>query len=190
MCTDMHIRASMFDAFFIQSCPELYSFGIFIKRIIVPFYISHLLLWRVCFAISLVAISACDDSGVVKIIDTQKGSLYKTLRGRHSNICNSVQFRPRSMWNVASGSLDCSAVLWWVLTYHNRNHERWSDQVNKQNSYGRETGECWHWICKSGGRVCFTVLRQKFAREKWNGRRKWWGPQKCENKCHNLIPAW
>ncbi|KAK3259969.1 hypothetical protein CYMTET_31057 [Cymbomonas tetramitiformis] len=57
-------------------------------------------------------LAAADDSGDVKIVDIQKHSLQKTLKGSHSNICSSVQFRPHHPWEVVTGGLDCSLIRW------------------------------------------------------------------------------
>ena len=55
---------------------------------------------------------ACDDSGEVKIIDTENRKLFKTLSGRHSNLCASAKFLPRKPWEVVSGGMDCKVIRW------------------------------------------------------------------------------
>jgi WD40 repeat protein len=49
-------------------------------------------------------VAACDDSGEIKVMDVRKGhALFKTLRG-HDNICASIVFRPRTSWDLLSGT--------------------------------------------------------------------------------------
>ncbi|KAG9448210.1 hypothetical protein H6P81_014338 [Aristolochia fimbriata] len=57
-------------------------------------------------------LAAADDSGDVKIIDTNQQCLYKTLRAGHTNICSSVQFLPWRPWEVVTGGLDAKFVIW------------------------------------------------------------------------------
>lgn len=51
-------------------------------------------------------LAAADDSGEVKIVDLATGSVFKTLRGVHTNICSGVQFHPKKSWEVVTGGLD------------------------------------------------------------------------------------
>ena len=57
-------------------------------------------------------LAACDDSGEIKIIDVQSKKVFKSLRGKHENICSTVQFRPTRPWEVVSGGLDSRVVSW------------------------------------------------------------------------------
>ncbi|XP_061356428.1 uncharacterized protein LOC133300854 isoform X3 [Gastrolobium bilobum] len=57
-------------------------------------------------------LAAADDSGEVKIIDIHQQCLYKTLRSGHTSICSTVQFLPWRSWEVISGGLDSTLVLW------------------------------------------------------------------------------
>lgn len=57
-------------------------------------------------------LAACDDSGEVKIIDLENSKLYKTLTKHHTNICNSVQFRPTKPSELITGALDCTVIRW------------------------------------------------------------------------------
>ena len=57
-------------------------------------------------------LAACDDSGEVKIIDLESKKLYKTLTKHHTNICNSVQFRPTKPSELITGALDCTVIRW------------------------------------------------------------------------------
>lgn len=57
-------------------------------------------------------LAACDDSGEIKILNTDSYTLYKTLRRQHSNICSAVKFHPVKPWEVFSGALDSSLVHW------------------------------------------------------------------------------
>ena len=57
-------------------------------------------------------LAACDDSGEVKIIDLENSKLYKTLTKHHTNICNSVQFRPTKSTELITGALDCTVIRW------------------------------------------------------------------------------
>jgi WD40 repeat protein len=52
-------------------------------------------------------LAACDDTGAVKIFDLLRRAPFKTLR-KHTNICSTVQFRPRCAWELCSGGLDYS----------------------------------------------------------------------------------
>lgn len=55
---------------------------------------------------------SCDDSGEIKVINIDNGTLFKTLSRCHTNICSSVKFNPRKPWEVISGGLDCQVVRW------------------------------------------------------------------------------
>lgn len=57
-------------------------------------------------------ISACDDAGEIKIIDTENHRLFKTLSGPHSNICATAKFLPKRPWELVSGGMDCKVVRW------------------------------------------------------------------------------
>ena len=67
---------------------------------------------QICFHPTGQYICACDDSGDVKIINTDTSTLFKTLSGRHSNLCTSAKFLPRKPWEVVSGGMDCKVVRW------------------------------------------------------------------------------
>ncbi|KAE9601196.1 hypothetical protein Lal_00023812 [Lupinus albus] len=57
-------------------------------------------------------LAAADDGGEVKIIDIRNQCLYKTLRAGHTSICSSVQFLPWHSWEVISGGLDSTLLMW------------------------------------------------------------------------------
>lgn len=57
-------------------------------------------------------LAAADDQGDIAIIDIEKGNLYKKLKGAHTNICSTVQFRPKASWDVVSGGLDSKIIFW------------------------------------------------------------------------------
>ena len=57
-------------------------------------------------------LSACDDAGEVKIIDTENRKLFKTLSGPHSNICSSAVFVSKKPTELVSGGMDCKLVKW------------------------------------------------------------------------------
>ena len=79
------------------------------------------LLHRVCFneeEINQLAVNekgtllcACDDSGAVKIIDTDTFHCQKMLKA-HDNICSTAKFIPRKPWELISGGLDCKVIRW------------------------------------------------------------------------------
>lgn len=56
-------------------------------------------------------LSACDDSGEIKLIDTSSFEVIKTLTA-HINICSTLQFVPRKPWEIVSGGLDCKVIRW------------------------------------------------------------------------------
>ena len=56
-------------------------------------------------------LAACDDSGLVKIINIHNSCVQKTLR-KHSNICATVCFRPKITKDLLSGGLDCNFIHW------------------------------------------------------------------------------
>ncbi|XP_033637435.1 WD repeat-containing protein 53-like [Asterias rubens] len=56
-------------------------------------------------------LAACDDDGVVKIIDVQNRKVFKTLKG-HDNICSSVAFHPQVPREMATGGFDCLVNTW------------------------------------------------------------------------------
>eukprot|EP01116_Phalansterium_solitarium_P001956 TRINITY_DN11809_c0_g1_i1.p1 TRINITY_DN11809_c0_g1~~TRINITY_DN11809_c0_g1_i1.p1 ORF type:complete len:376 (+),score=101.02 TRINITY_DN11809_c0_g1_i1:57-1184(+) len=57
-------------------------------------------------------LAAGDDSGELKIVDLDRGALFKTVRKAHSNLCTTLAFHPRKPWQLASGGMDCAVVLW------------------------------------------------------------------------------
>lgn len=57
-------------------------------------------------------LAACDDSGTIKVIDLERGKIFKTLSRIHTNACNSVQFRPRRPYELFSGGFDKLMVHW------------------------------------------------------------------------------
>ncbi|CAM9836745.1 unnamed protein product [Ascophyllum nodosum] len=57
-------------------------------------------------------LAVADDSGVVKVYNASTRRLHKTLRNAHASICHTVRFRPRASWDVASGALDSTLVMW------------------------------------------------------------------------------
>ena len=56
-------------------------------------------------------LASCDDSGQIKIINLQDGTVFKTLR-KHTNICSTVRFRPRKPWELISGAYDSNIMHW------------------------------------------------------------------------------
>ena len=56
-------------------------------------------------------LSACDDSGQIKVIDLDSKRLHKTLR-KHSNICTSVRFIPQRKKELISGGCDNNLIRW------------------------------------------------------------------------------
>ena len=57
-------------------------------------------------------LSACDDAGEIKIIDTENRKLLRTLSGPHSNICSSAMFVSKKPTELVSGGMDCKLVKW------------------------------------------------------------------------------
>lgn len=57
-------------------------------------------------------VAACDDSGQIKVIDVQSGTLFKSLHSKHDNICSTVQFRPNRPWEIVSGGMDYTIISW------------------------------------------------------------------------------
>jgi len=57
-------------------------------------------------------LSACDDSGEIKIIDVASGRLFKSLHNKDDNICSTVQFRSNRPWEIISGGMDFKVVSW------------------------------------------------------------------------------
>ncbi|ELT92232.1 hypothetical protein CAPTEDRAFT_171404 [Capitella teleta] len=56
-------------------------------------------------------LSACDDSGVIRVINLVERKVQKTLR-KHSNICATVCFRPKRPWELISGGYDSHLMQW------------------------------------------------------------------------------
>lgn len=78
-------------------------------------------------------LAACDDSGEVKIIDLENNRLYKTLTKHHTNICNSVQFRPTKSSELITGALDCTVIRWDYTK--NQPLDKISMQLGEHDSY-------------------------------------------------------
>lgn len=78
-------------------------------------------------------LAACDDSGEVKIIDLEGNKLYKTLTKHHTNICNSVQFRPTKPSELITGALDCTVIRWDYT--RNQPLDKISMQLGEHDSY-------------------------------------------------------
>ena len=57
-------------------------------------------------------LAAADDAGEIAVIDLAAGTLRRTLRGGHSNICSAAVFRENSPWELLSGGLDAEVVRW------------------------------------------------------------------------------
>jgi len=57
-------------------------------------------------------LASCDDSGECKIFDTRKGTLYRTLRKRHKNICSSAAFLTTRADDIVTGGLDSQMIVW------------------------------------------------------------------------------
>ncbi|XP_038050231.1 WD repeat-containing protein 53-like [Patiria miniata] len=56
-------------------------------------------------------LAACDDDGIIKVVDLRNRKLFRTLKG-HSAICSSVRFHPTVPREIASGGLDCLVHTW------------------------------------------------------------------------------
>ena len=56
-------------------------------------------------------LAACDDSGMIKLINVFDWKVYKTLR-KHTNIASSVIFRPKRTWDLLSAGFDCQLIQW------------------------------------------------------------------------------
>ncbi|XP_022093401.1 WD repeat-containing protein 53-like [Acanthaster planci] len=56
-------------------------------------------------------LAACDDDGLIKVIDLRSHKVLRTLKG-HSAICSSVRYHPTVPREIASGGLDCVVHLW------------------------------------------------------------------------------
>ncbi|CAM9897195.1 unnamed protein product [Discosporangium mesarthrocarpum] len=65
-------------------------------------------------------LAVADDSGEVRVYHTATRARHKILRHIHTNICNTVQFRPSSSWDLASGGLDSTLVFWDFSSGHVR----------------------------------------------------------------------
>lgn len=78
-------------------------------------------------------LAACDDSGEVKIIDLESNKLYKTLTKHHTNICNTVQFRPTKPSELITGALDCTVIRWDYT--RNQPLDKISMQLGEYDSY-------------------------------------------------------
>lgn len=50
-------------------------------------------------------LASADDSGIIKVFNMNTKRVYKTLR-KHTNICSSVAFRPRHVWDLLSAGYD------------------------------------------------------------------------------------
>ena len=57
-------------------------------------------------------LASCDDSGECKIYDTKKGTLYRTLRKRHKNICSAGSFLKTRTDIIVTGGLDSHLIAW------------------------------------------------------------------------------
>ena len=57
-------------------------------------------------------LSACDDSGDVKVIEIESAKVIRTLSGHHDNICSSAKFSRTEHAQIFSGGLDCNIIRW------------------------------------------------------------------------------
>ena len=57
-------------------------------------------------------VAVCDDAGVIHVADVRTGKVCKTMSRQHDNVCSSVQFRPRTGWEIGSCGLDCKFLRW------------------------------------------------------------------------------
>lgn len=57
-------------------------------------------------------LAAPDDTGDVRVYDTESHRLFKTLSGHHCNICSAAVFRPHAPWDLVSGGLDGFVLFW------------------------------------------------------------------------------
>jgi len=57
-------------------------------------------------------LAACDDFGVIYIVDLETKKLLKKPHNGHDNICNCIEFRPKNKWEVWSGGMDCKLFKW------------------------------------------------------------------------------
>ena len=78
-------------------------------------------------------LASCDDAGEIKIIDLENNKLYKTLTKHHTNICNSVQFRPTKPSELITGALDCTVIRWDYT--RNQPLDKISMQLGEYDSY-------------------------------------------------------
>lgn len=72
-------------------------------------------LWCVRDEVNDIAIqqftAICDDDGDIRVY-SENDSVYKKLKNGHSNICNTVAFRPKCKYEMASGGFDCCLLFW------------------------------------------------------------------------------
>lgn len=55
------------------------------------------------------------------------------------SICHSVRFRPRASWDVASGALDSTLVMWYAVTHSN---SRINCSQSESHTSSEGTSEC------------------------------------------------
>lgn len=83
-------------------------------------------------------LAAPDDSGDIRVFDTDAHRLFKTLRGHHANICSAALFRPHAPWDLVSGGLDGFVLFWDFSRGRMKCKIDLSDGVN---ALGEEEGE-------------------------------------------------
>lgn len=59
-------------------------------------------------------LAACDDAGEVKVYDLQAGTVFRSLRRKHTNICSCMSFLPGASRSdeMISGGLDSKLFVW------------------------------------------------------------------------------
>lgn len=79
-------------------------------------------------------LAACDDFGVIYIVDLETKKLIKKPHSGHDNICTCVEFRPNNKWEVWSGGMDCKLFRWDISRgIPTRNYNMVNKNINSKN---------------------------------------------------------
>jgi len=79
-------------------------------------------------------LAACDDFGVIYIVDLETKKLLKKPHNGHDNICTCVEFRPKNKWEVWSGGMDCKLFKWDISRgIPTRNYNMLNVNINSKN---------------------------------------------------------
>jgi len=79
-------------------------------------------------------LAACDDFGVIYIVDLETKKLIKKPHNGHDNICTCVEFRPKNKWEVWSGGMDCKLFKWDISRgIPTRNYDMINKNINSSN---------------------------------------------------------